>query len=148
MLRQFNLINSETCDVCDKVESIMHLLLKCPKVKTLKDNQEIWIRLNLNEMILLNREAIILDTLENSNIINYITIITKHKIYKSEWTKNVTSMYVIKKLSQYLTIEEYVHTISLDNKKNLVCHIQQTETDLTSTSSIPGLLVLPLPMMI
>ena len=57
---------------------------------------------------------------ENSIIVNYIIMVTKHEIYKSKWyKKKVTLGNIIKKLQYYLQIEEYVNTVSIGKEKTL-----------------------------
>ena len=119
-LHQFGLIESEECDTCQESETLLHLLVDCPGNRKLWDDMAQWIMMNLNEHTILDKRSIVLGNHSNSIICNYIILVIKHEIYKSKWSKRkVTKQYIINKLSHYLTIEEYVHTISLGSRKNL-----------------------------
>ena len=119
-LYQFRLIESEKCDTCQETETILHLLVDCPGNKTLWDDMIQWIMVNVNENTILDKKSIVLGNHSNSIICNFILLVIKHEIYKSKWSKRkVTKHYIINKLSHYLTIEEYVHTISSEIQKNL-----------------------------
>ena len=118
-LHIFKLIDTEKCDNCDKVETIAHLLLDCKQLEQIWNEHERWINHNINKRVQFDKRSIILGNPENSIIVNYIFMLTKHEIYKSKWQKKVTLENIIKKLQYYLQIEEYVNTVSIGRGKTL-----------------------------
>ena len=117
-LLMFGLADSDLCERCGVMETIMHLLYDCKK--NLWDDLEIWMLHNLRENIKITRTVVILGDHNVSIIANYIIIVVKHEIYKSKWTGKMLTMKEIENtLKRYLIIEEYVSMISQSLKTTL-----------------------------
>ena len=116
----YTVIDTEKCDNCDMVEIITHLLLDCKQLEQIWNELGRWINQNINERVQLDKRSILLGNPENSIIVNYIIMVTKHEIYKSKWYKKKVALgNIIKKQQYYLHIEEYANTVSIGKEKTL-----------------------------
>ena len=108
-LMVFGITDNNQCDKCGITETIVHLLCECPSTNDLWRRLEQWMTINLRESVYLTNETILLGDNKISVIANYIIIVTKHEIFKSKWTKkNIQIIDIIKRLKEYLVIEEYI----------------------------------------
>ena len=78
------------------------------------------LKTTFNEKYTLDKKSIILGNPNNSALVNYITMVTKHEIYKNKWTnKGIYTQSIVLKLKKNLEIEEYVSTITIRRKTTL-----------------------------
>ena len=79
-LYMFHISDTELCENCGGVETIMHLLVECKLLQKLWSDLERWLNKNLQERITLT-EVIIMGDSSKSILANYIIIITKYEMY-------------------------------------------------------------------
>ena len=116
----FGIADNNLCDKCGEIETITHLLCECNLITDLWQDIEQWMTINLRETIQLTNESILLGDNTISIIANYIIIVTKHEIFKSKWTKkDLTVKDIVKRLKEYLVIEEYISNITQRTKTTL-----------------------------
>ena len=64
--------------------------------------------------------SVILGNKDNGIIINYIFLITKHEIYKSEWNRNNINLIKMKKILKYhMNFDIYLGTVRNSLPKTL-----------------------------
>ena len=93
-LYQFNIKEDELCEHCGQVDTIVHLLYECCRIRDLWTDLVNWLNIILATPVIISKESIILGDKKNNTIINPIFIVKKHEIYKSKWKK--TSINLIK----------------------------------------------------
>ena len=111
-LRQFNLLDHDTCDECGTLETICHMLYECRQIRNLWTTLERWLSRTTGERITLDLNTILLGNKEYNYIVNYVIIVAKHEIYRYKWNQRVPNLVDLKrKLKSYLIIEMYIGTI-------------------------------------
>ena len=119
-LRQFNLLDHDTCDECGTLETICHMLYECRQIRNLWTILERWLSQTTGERLTLDLNTILLGNKDYNYIVNYVIIVTKHEIYRYKWNHRVPNLADLKrKLKSYLTIEMYIGTISNTVEKTI-----------------------------
>ena len=111
-LMQFNIRDNETCDNCNEIKTISHLLYECQTARRIWLNIEQWLRSISPTAMYFDKKSILLGNNKNEIIINYIIITTKHEIYKSKWTKKQLNLIKIKNtIRTHMELEIYSGTM-------------------------------------
>ena len=111
-LHQFNIRDNEICEHCGMVETISHLLYECVQSQEIWNNLKIWLNAIMAKPVTIEKSTILLGSVDNEIIINYIFIIVKHEIYKSKWNRTETNLIKIKKiLKSHMDLDIYLGTI-------------------------------------
>ena len=111
-LKLFNIREDETCDNCDEVETISHLLYECHVARNLWREVQSWLSIISPNTFDLDKKSVLLGNTKNEIIINYIIILTKHKFYKSKWNRNKLTILKLKHIiKQQMDLEIYLGTI-------------------------------------
>ena len=119
-LRQFNLLDHDTCDECGTTETICHMLYECRQIRNLWTILERWLSRITGERLTLDLNTILLGNKDYNYIVNYVIIVTKHEIYRYKWNHRVPNLADLKrKLKTYLIIEMYIGTISNTVEKTI-----------------------------
>ena len=83
-LHEFNLRDHDTCDNCNEIETIRQLLVECDSIKKLWQHIGEWRRQKIKAKINTDTLSILLGHRDDTYLINYITIVVKHEIYKGK----------------------------------------------------------------
>ena len=111
-LKQFNIRDNESCDICGEIETISHLLIDCEPVLELWIEFGLWLEGLSPNHLYLDKKSILLGNSKNELIINNLINITKHEIYKSKWTNRKLNLFKLKKIFKIqMELEMYLGTI-------------------------------------
>ena len=69
---QFGIRDCESCDNCDEIETISHLLYDCPFAQTIWKDAERWFRNVYTQEFHTDKTPVLLGNAQNEIIINYI----------------------------------------------------------------------------
>ena len=101
-LEQFGIRDNNLCDECGAIETIPHLLFNCPERQNLWQDVSDWLRRTTNRNTSMDDKSVILGNINNNLICIYVTIVTKHEIYKTKWNKTRVTLAKVKKILKYL----------------------------------------------
>ena len=108
-LYQFNLLDHNTCDNCNEIETIRHLLFECNSVKKLWRDIGKWIKDRIKSKINTDTFFILLGHPKHKYLVNYIIIVVKHEIFKGKWNNHIPNLNEIKKvLKNYMKLEIFI----------------------------------------
>ena len=86
------------------------MLFECNRVNRLWAELQIWLSTKMNKAPVFNVHSVILGNRDNETIINYVTLITKHEIYKSKWNKSNISIIQLKNvLKHHMNLDIYIY---------------------------------------
>ena len=97
-LYQFSIKDSDDCEHCGNTDTITHLLYKCDRISHLWKELEHWLNTLMADPVILDETSVLIGNPGNELIVNYIYIITKHKVYKSKWNKTNIKILKIKRI--------------------------------------------------
>ena len=99
-------------DHLDVPFDVINLSCECCRIRNLWTELINWLNIIVRTPVKADLESIILCNKNNDGIINHIIIVTKHEIYKSNWTKNSLNLMKIQKiLKSQMDLDIYLGTI-------------------------------------
>ena len=103
-LFKWGLRNSSECTFCDApVQTIIHLMVECPKVASLYDQLQInWQKLEIS-VIVINPKNIILNCIHSrpGHAINFVILFVKHYVYVKCCTNGRVNVYDLERQLEY-----------------------------------------------
>ena len=118
-LHQFQLLDHKTCDNCNEIETITHLLYECDPIKVLWTEVLNWLSRQTGKRIEVCAGNILMGNKKYNYCINYVMIVTKNGIYKQRWRNRIPSLIELKyKLKKYMEIDIYIGTTTDMLEKN------------------------------
>ena len=119
-LHQFNLRNNNLCTSC-KTKTISHLLYECNKVNDLWQEIQTWMVNNFTSTIYLDKKSVLIGNAKNEPIINTLSMIAKHEIFKSKCKGKTLHIFLLKTIFKtHMQIEIYLGTIKHQLAKFLI----------------------------
>ena len=119
-LYQFQLLDHETCDQCNEIETIGHLIYECNPIRNLWTEVLNWLSRRTGKRIEICLENVLMGNKKYNYCINYVMIVTKNEIYKQRWINRTPSLIEIKyKLKKYMETDIYIGTTTDTLEKTL-----------------------------
>jgi len=100
-LKRYRLSDSDTCTYCNgDVETIQHVLFRCPTTRQVWNEFEIWLRPVLEIGELITEKSVIMGSFSN-DIINLLMLIVKYSCYVAKFKKELPNINSVKRAIKY-----------------------------------------------